>query len=63
MNCKISGKQINLGESLTEYTKTALSDIVKKYYGKDAEFSVIVSKENGNYESDISDHLKIIKAL
>ena len=58
MNCKISGKQINLGESLTEYAKNALSDIVKKYYGKDAEFSVIVSKENGNYESDISVHLK-----
>lgn len=57
MNCKISGKQINLGESLTEHARSTLSSVVQKYCGEKAEISVTISKDNGMYSVDIYLHL------
>lgn len=57
MNCKISGKQINLGESLTEHARTTLSSVVQRYCGEKAEISVTISKDNGVYSTDIYIHL------
>lgn len=57
MNCKISGKQINLGESLTNYATNSIKEAVQKFYGREAEISVTISKENNVYETDISIHL------
>lgn len=58
MNLNVSGKQIQVGESLTKHAEGELSKIIQKYYGKNAEARVIISKDANLYKTEITVHLK-----
>lgn len=57
MTLNVSGKQMQVGESLTKHAEEVLNGIIKKYYGRNAEASVIVSKDALLYKTEISVHL------
>lgn len=58
MTLNVSGKKIQVGESLTAHAQEELSKIIEKYYGKKAEADVIISKDAGLYKTEITVHLK-----
>lgn len=55
MNITITGKQLHIGENLTNYATDALNSLVEKYFPQDTgSASVAFSKEGSQIKTDIS---------
>lgn len=57
MLIRVNGKQIDVGQSLTNHVEAQLSDIVHKYAEKPVEAAVTFSKDRYEFVADISVHL------
>ncbi len=57
MRYQISGKQIDIGESLQTHVKAELGEIVEKYAGRPTEANVIFSKSGHEYVCETIVHL------
>ncbi|MEO1252944.1 MAG: ribosome-associated translation inhibitor RaiA [Pseudomonadota bacterium] len=57
MNIQISGKNIELGESLQGHVGERLTESVKKYFDRGAEANVVFAREKRNVECDVTAHL------
>jgi ribosomal subunit interface protein len=49
MNVKITGKGIDLGESLRRYISDSVSTLMQKYLGEDIESSLTIRKDNKSF--------------
>lgn len=58
MTLNVSGKQLQVGEFLTKHAHEELSKIIQKYYGKNTEARVIISKDANLYKTEITVCLK-----
>ena len=57
MRYQISGKQIDIGESLQNHVKTELTEILSKYAGRPTEASVTFSKSGHEFVCETVVHL------
>lgn len=57
MTIRISGKHMEVGESLTEHSKTAINDIIAKYMGNVLESHVVFSKDHHNFLAEVQVHI------
>jgi ribosomal subunit interface protein len=57
MRIQVSGKQIDIGESLRTHVESRLSEAVAKYFDRPVEAVVTFSKEGHLYVTDSSVHL------
>ena len=65
MQIKVSGKGIELGDSLREFVEKEISSLTEKYIGDSIEASIIISKDNRLFDVEIFLHLHygfVIKA-
>jgi ribosomal subunit interface protein len=53
MDVKISGKGIDLGESLREYARNEMENLIDKYLQEDIDSSVLISKDNRLFETEV----------
>jgi ribosomal subunit interface protein len=49
VNVKITGKSIDLGESLRGYISNSVSNLMQKYLGEDVESSLTMRKDNNEF--------------
>jgi len=55
MNILVSGKNIDIGESLTHHAQTRLEEALHKYIGRAVAMTVVLSKaEHGSFRADIN---------
>ena len=57
MKYQITGKQIDVGESLQTHVKSELDEVVSKYAGRPTDASIIFSKDGHAYSCEITVHL------
>ncbi|MBQ7524676.1 MAG: ribosome-associated translation inhibitor RaiA [Alphaproteobacteria bacterium] len=57
MAVRISGRGIDLGNSLREYATKEVDNLLEKYLGDDVETSVVVGKDNRLFEVEICAYL------
>jgi len=57
MQLTVSGKNINVGDSLRSHIQTTLTSISEKYFSNPIEATIIVSKEAFNFRVDTSVHI------
>ena len=57
MSIQISGKQMDIGESLTVQIEDRLADVVSKYFGRGYSGSVVIEKQKSNFTTDCKLHL------
>lgn len=57
MAITITGKHIEVGESLSTHVKDALSNTIHRYMDEPLEGSVVMSKENLHFRADITVHI------
>jgi ribosomal subunit interface protein len=57
MQVRVSGKQIEIGEALSQHVRTALEARVKKLFERGGEASVVFSHEGPFYRADCMLHL------
>ena len=57
MQVRVSGKQIEIGEALSQHVRSALEASVSKLFGRGAEASVVFSHEGPFYRADCKLHL------
>ena len=57
MVVRISGRGIDLGNSLREYATKEVDNLLEKYLGDDVETSVVVGKDNRLFEVEICAYL------
>ena len=57
MTIIITGKHLEIGESLKTHIETELTSIVSRYMGEILEAQVVVGKENHLFRTDISVHI------
>lgn len=57
MKIAMSGKHIEIGESLKTHIESSLNAIVKRHLGDVLEAQVVVSKDNFQFTTDISVHV------
>ena len=57
MRYKISGKQINIGESLKTHVEMEVSDILKKYAERPTDALITFSKESHEFVCETAVHL------
>jgi ribosomal subunit interface protein len=54
MKILISGKHLEIGESLTSHIETKLEEVLQKYIGRMVSISVVITKEAHNFKTDIN---------
>lgn len=54
MKVLVSGKHIEIGESLTHHIEARLEDILHKYIGRMVAINVVITKEAHNFRTDIN---------
>ncbi|SRR5579885_294484 len=57
MEIRVSGKQIEIGEALSQYVRSALEASVRKLFDRGGEASVVFSHEGPFYRADCKLHL------
>ncbi len=57
MTVSVSGKHVEVGDSLREHIQTHLVALVSKHMGEELESSVTVSKEGQNFKVDMNVHI------
>ena len=57
MRYQISGKSIDIGESLSEHVKENLTDIVEKYAQRPTNAVVVFSKDRYEFAVEVTVHL------
>jgi ribosomal subunit interface protein len=57
MDIRITGKHIEIGDTLPERVRTRLSATVEKYFDRSAEANVIFAREGNNFRADCNVHL------
>ena len=57
MTIKVSGKNIDLGNSLKEYIIKETENLVDKYFGEKIESHILISKDNRLFDSEVCVHL------
>lgn len=57
MGVLVSGKHMDVGESLTEFAKKNVSDMVQKYVGNALQTSVTFSKDHHLFLTDLQVHI------
>ena len=57
MHIRVSGKHLEIGQTLPVSVREKLSASITKYYDRAAEATVIFSKERENFRSDCTLHL------
>ena len=57
MNLTVSGKQIDVGDSLRAHVERELSSSVGKYFGDAVEGSVVFSRDGHQFRADVSVHI------
>ncbi len=53
MDIKVSGRGIDLGDSLREYAETKTNNLIAKYLGEEIKSNIAVSKDNRIFETEI----------
>lgn len=56
MQITITGKQINLGDSMQAYAEKNMAAVVEKYFDSAVNASVVFSREGGSIKSEITVH-------
>ncbi len=57
MNLTVSGKQIDVGDSLRAHVERELVSAVEKYFGRAVEGSVVFSRDGYQFRADVSVHI------
>lgn len=57
MNLTVSGKQIDVGDSLRAHVEKELVSAVSKYFGDAVEGSVVFSRDGHQFRADVSVHV------
>jgi len=57
MTIRVSGKHMEVGESLSDYAQESINEIVKKYMGHVLESHAVFSKDHHNFLADIQVHI------
>jgi ribosomal subunit interface protein len=57
MHIRVAGKQIEIGEALPQHVRERLLEAVEKRFDRDAEASVIFTKERTEFRADCTVHL------
>ena len=57
MDIQVSGKQLKIGESLTDYAKEQLDIIIKKYLLRPTFANITFTKENNEFKCEALLHL------
>lgn len=57
MSIQISGKQMDIGESLTHQIELKISDSVDKYFGRGFSGTVVIEKHKNGFTTDCKIHL------
>lgn len=57
MTIKITGKHIEIGENLSDFTKNSLENLVNRYVGDIFAANVVISKNHNHFMTDISLHV------
>ena len=57
MNLTVSGKQIDVGDSLRAHVERELVLAVEKYFGRAVEGSVVFSRDGYRFRTDVSVHI------
>ena len=57
MEIRVSGKQIEIGEALSDHVRSALEASVRKLFDRGGEASVVFSREGPFYRADCKLHL------
>lgn len=57
MTISISGKHVELGESLTTHIDAELTSLIHRYMNEPLEAHVVVSKEHHVFQTDVSVHI------
>lgn len=57
MKVRVSGKQVEIGETLPEHVRDRLGDAISKHFDGGCEAHVVFSREGSGYRSDCSAHL------
>lgn len=56
MHVSISGKQVEIGESLTTHTEQAIEHSVAKYFSHAIEARLVMSRERHMFHADLTVH-------
>jgi ribosomal subunit interface protein len=57
MTIRVSGKHIEIGESLSNHAQEAINELVQKYMGHVLESHVVFSKDHHNFLADVQVHI------
>lgn len=57
MKVRVSGKQVEIGESLPEHVREKLGSVIGKHFDGGSEVHVVFSREGFGFRSDCSTHL------
>ena len=57
MHIQVVGKQIDVGESLTEHVESSLANAIAKYFDRPVDATVTFSKDRHNFRCDAHVHL------
>lgn len=57
MSVKISGKNVDLGNSLREYISKETENLIDKYLGEEIESVVTIEKDNRLFDTEVCSHL------
>ena len=57
MHIQVIGKQIDVGESLTEHVESSLANAIAKYFDRPVDATVTFSKDRHNFRCDAHVHL------
>lgn len=57
MTIKISGKQMDVGQSLSEHAQKAVEDMVNRYIGHALETNIVFSKDHHMFQTDLQVHI------
>lgn len=57
MSVRVSGKNIQVGESLTQHIEQTLESLLQKYFNGRGDSSVVLTRESSSFQCDISIHL------
>lgn len=57
MNIVVSGKNMQVGDSLTQRIERAISQLLEKYFSSRGEATIVLTKEHSGFVCDIKIHL------
>ncbi len=57
MQVSVTGKGMQVGDALREHVRSALTNVVEKYFGNAMDAEVVVSREGGDFRVDVSVHV------